>query len=100
MTHFTISGDGSYTLSDLKQKLEEITDWEWDEKADDTAEWKDGEVKFHEAVHVYEALKVSILGSNPRLADKGELRKLADLWDKYSTNKYKVPRVGFEHKPS
>ena len=97
MSNFIISGDGSYTLSDLKQKLEAITDWAWDEKSGDTAEYRDGEVKFHEAVEVYESIKVSIIKPDPRLVYKNKLRELADLWDKYSTDQYKVPRVGIDH---
>jgi len=97
MADFTLSAEGSYTLSDLKAKLEAITDWEWDEKAGDTAEYRDGEVKFHEALNVYEAIKVALISPNPRLVSKSSLREVANLWDKYATNKYKVPRQGIEN---
>ena len=39
MAHYNISCEGSYTLADLEAKLRSITDWEWSEHDEETAEF-------------------------------------------------------------
>ena len=96
MAHYNISAEGSYTLADLQAKLQSIT-WEWDVNYEEgTAEFEAEQNKFRDALSIYESIRVTYLRqfSDPRMADKGELKRFANVWDKYTPDKYHVPRVG------
>lgn len=97
MAHYNISGEGSYTLADLQAKLQSITDWEWSVNHEEgTAEFESEQTKFRDALSIYESIRVTYLKkfSDPKLAEKSELRRFADVWDKYTPEKYHVSREG------
>ena len=61
MAHYNISSEGSYTLADLEAKLRSITDWEWSEHDEETAEFKAGQDLYEEALQMYESIRISYL---------------------------------------
>jgi hypothetical protein len=97
MAEYLLSAEGSYTLSDLREKLQSITDWDWDKNQPNSDAFKDGEPKFHEALNVYESIKTSLSSKDPTKRNKVEFIKLANVWDEYASEQYKVPREGIEN---
>ena len=98
MAHYNISSEGSYTLAELEAKLRSITDWEWSEHDEETAEFKAGQDLYEEALHMYESIRISYLKTfdDARLASKSELKKIARVWDANTPDKYHVPPASLE----
>lgn len=93
MAHYTVNTEGNHSLSDLETKLADVN-WDWDVLEHETQEHDEARAKYHDALGIYVNLRSKIIveSGDPKRPNKAKLEQLANLWDKYSSSKYKALR--------
>lgn len=94
MSHYEVTPEaGTYTLADLETKLK-LVNWEWSREEEGTDAFDAGQEKMNDALKVYSSLRFDVLGPAPEpgKVDRTALDRINNVWDKYATTQYKVPK--------